>query len=586
MDGYIRLMSLYLTAFRGRHGGADIPGIFWTPESGQNLRLLTEALRQEAPWLGARISGREIFTLGVPDNPEADHLVAQKEGSWKPDFHNQGSRGLVLLMLLRRLKEKRVLVDLRTGFATVRSEDLPDGRMAVDGLELHLEAVGRLEFLLWFHPVRRILDPRPTALDEHGHRALDIWFPLEGVSVASAHPKRSPGGHSLQVGRRGRFVRQDDPAAVILTESVCDFPAQALVQSVRSWFGGATLDGTGLSLETDPSTAADLRLEQKPLPAPTTVGLDCNDRAIPLDEIFRYALGGQTALRLPRLPPATFHLSGLRDAAKADEVATILNQRAAEWPGVALQFAAEPLAGSDELFLDPKAPVVNQPRSARASGQAAGLFLECVQRAGGSPWRLEGPSLGWTLGVAQAFLYGKMHHLAFALLDPSGRIAASLVVPFRFSDLAEVAFGRSIAAKLWTRPPPGLSIHVDETLDLPPHFIDGFCPGADVWHLRRRSAPRVISATSFAWLAAGQIAHSDDRAFASLESETGVRFLYIERLRGTQSPLNALEGITALEHAWVPGRAERRLLPATLEWARGLLFQRDRFQAFAPGRLT
>jgi len=579
-------MSLYLTAFRGRHGGADIPGIFWTPEAGQNLRLITEALRQEAPWLGARISGREIFSLGVPDNPEADHLVAQKDGAWKPDLHNQGTRGLILLMLLRRLKEKRVLVDLRTGFTTVRSEDLPDGRMAVDGLELHIEATGRLEFLLWFHPVRRILDPRPTALDEHGHRALDIWFPLEGVSVASAHPKRSSGGHSLQVGRRGRFVREGDPAAVILSESVCDFSAQSLVQSVRSWFGGNTLEGIGLSLDTDPCSADDLKLEQGPIPSPTTAGLDWNDRKIPLHEIFRYALGGQTAQRLPRLPPATFHLSGLKDPSKSEEVATILNQRAAEWPGVALQFASEPVAGSAELFLDAKAPVVGQPRSARASGQAAGLFLECVQRAGGSPWRLEGPSLGWSLGVAQAFLYGKMHHLAFALLDPSGRISASLVVPFRFSDLTEVAFGKSIASKLWREVPSGLTIHVDESLDLPPHFLDGFCPEADVWHLRRRSAPRVISATSFAWLSPGQVAHSDDRAFASLDSETGTRFLYIERLRGTQSPLDALEGITALEHAWVPGRAERRLLPATLEWARGLLFQRDRFQAFAPGRLA
>ena len=50
--------------------------------------------------------------------------------------------------------------------------------------------------------------------------------------------------------------------------------------------------------------------------------------------------------------------------------------------------------------------------------------------------------------------------------------------------------------------------------------------------------------------------------------------------------IEALETIETLEHAWVPGRAERRNLPATLEWARGLLFQRDRFQAFAPGRLA
>lgn len=578
-------MSLYLTAFRGRHAGADIPGILWTPEAGQNIRQITDALRQEAPWIGSRVSGREIFTLGTPDNPEADHLVGQKDGAWKPDLHNQGTRGLLLLLLLRSLKAKRVLVDLRTGFATVRSEDLPDGRMAVDGLELHMEALGKLDFLLWFHPVRRILDPRPQALNEHGHRALDIWFPLEGVSVASAHPKRSQGGHSLQVGRRGRFVREGDPVAVILSETVCDLPAQTLVQSVRSWFGGNALEGTGLSVDADPSSASDLNLEQARLPDPTTVGLDWSGRKIPLEEIFRWALGGHTALRVPRLPPATFHLTGLRDPRMADEVATILNQRAADWPGVALQFASEPVTGSVDLLLDTKAPVVNQPRSARASGQAAGLFLECVRRAGGDPWRLEGAATGWTLGVAQAFLYGKMHHLSFALLDPTGRISASLVVPFRFADLSEVAFGRSIATKLWQEPPPGLSIHVEETLELPAHFLDGFCPGADVWHLRRRSAPRVISATTFAWLEPGQVAFSDDRAFATIGSEAGTRFLYIERLRGTQSPREALECIEALEYAWVPGRAERRLLPATLEWARGLLFQRDRFQAFAPGRL-
>ena len=579
-------MSLYLTAFRGRHGGADIPGLFWTPEAGQNLRQITESLRQEAPWLGVRISGREIFSLGAPDNPEADHLVGRKEGAWKPDLHNQGTRGLLLLQLLHALKAKRVLVDLRTGFATVRSEELPDGRMAVDGLELHLEATGKLEFLLWFHPVRRILDPRPKALDEHGHRALDIWFPLEGVSVASAHPKRSSGGHSLQVGRRGRFLREGEPVAVVLSEGVGEIEARVLVQTVRGWFGGDTLDNTGLSLESDPCPASDLGLDLSHLPAPEVHALDWNDQEVPLDELFRNALGGQTARRVPRLPPATFHLAGLRDRTLAEETALVLNQRAAEWPGIALQFASEPLPGSEELFLDPKAPVVTQPRSSRASGQAAGLFLECVRRAGGDPWRLEGASLGWSLGVAQAFLYGKMHHLSFALLDPTARIAASLVVPFRFTDLSEAAFGRSIASKLWERAPEGLSVHVDESLELPRPFLDGFCPDSEVWHLRRRSAPRAISATSFAWLPVGQIAHSDDRAFATLDSELGPRYLCLERLRGTLSPLEMLARIQALEYAWVPGRAERRAHPATLEWARGLLFQRDRFQAFAPGRLA
>jgi len=179
-----------------------------------------------------------------------------------------------------------------------------------------------------------------------------------------------------------------------------------------------------------------------------------------------------------------------------------------------------------------------------------------------------------------------MHHLSFAVIDPAGQIAASLVVPFRFADLSEVAFGKSIASKLWSKAPEGLTIHVDESLELPQHFLDGFCPGATAWHLRRRSAPRVLSATSFAWLAPGQAAFSDDRAFATVASEAGIRYFYLERLSGNQSPREALETIETLEHAWVPGRAERRNLPATLEWARGLLFQRDRFQAFAPGRLA
>lgn len=578
-------MSLYLTAFRGRHAGSDIPGFLWTPDPGQPIRQIADALRQEAPWIGARLSGREIFALASPDNPEADHLTAQKDGSWKPDLHNQGTRGLLLLLLLRALKQKRVLVDLRTGFATVRSEELPDGRMAVDGLELHLEGRDRHEFLLWFHPVRRILDPRPKALDEHGHRALDIWFPLDGVSVASAHPKRSQGGHSLQVGRRGRFVREGDPVAVILSETVCELQAPEMVQTVRSWFSGGALDGTGISIEVDPCPGSDLGLSEGHTEPPAAVGLDWEGNEVPLHDIFRYALGGYASVRVPRLPPATFHIEGLRDQVLAEEVATILNQRAAEWPGVALQFAAEPLPGSQPLLLDTKAPVVGQPRSSRASGQAAGIFLECVQRSGGVPWRLSG-DLGWSLGIAQAFLYGKMHHLSFALLDPSGSLAATLVVPFRFADLSEVSFGKSIASKLWSKAPERLTIHVDEALELPQHFLEGFCPSADAWHLRRKSVPRVLSATSYAWLPPGQAAFADDRVFATLRSENGARFLCLERLHGDQAPQAALAIVEALEHAWVPGRAERKTLPATLEWARGLLFQHERFKVFAPGRLA
>ncbi|HOX52933.1 MAG TPA: hypothetical protein PKY05_15725, partial [Fibrobacteria bacterium] len=68
-------MSLYLTAFSGRHGGGEISGFLWTPEPGQPVRQVLETLRQEDPWNGARQAGKEIFTLGHPDNPEGDHLT-------------------------------------------------------------------------------------------------------------------------------------------------------------------------------------------------------------------------------------------------------------------------------------------------------------------------------------------------------------------------------------------------------------------------------------------------------------------------------------------------------------------------------
>ncbi|HXP90193.1 MAG TPA: hypothetical protein VN931_04590 [Fibrobacteria bacterium] len=580
------MSALYLTAFLGRHEGGDIPGHLWTPDGGQPIRQIIEALRQESPWIAARLSGREIFTLDVPDNPEADHLAASREGSWKPDFTNLGTRGLVLLLLLRHLKATRVLVDARTGFATVSSQELPDGRLAVDGLELHLEPRGRDRFLLWFHPVRRVLDSRPNALSEQGHRASDVWFPIDGVSVASAHPKVAPGGHILQIGHRGRLVRDGDPAAVILSETPADLSAQSIVRAVRNWFPSGGMADQGLFLEPDPCPAEELGLAPTVLVDPDVVALDWEDREIPVSEVFRQALGGMTALRRPRLPAATFHISGIRDPRLAEQTALILNQRAAEWPGVALQFASEPVEGSTELRLDARAPVVLQPRSPRASGQAAGLFLECVRRAGGDPWRLDHPGAPWSLGVAQAFLYGKMHHLALALLDPMGRIAASLVVPFRFADLSEHSFGRSLASRLWSRAPDPLEIHVEESLELPAVFLESLAPHSNAWHLRRRSAGRAFSGTSYEWIQPGEGAVGPDRLLACVDSDRGPEHIVLDRLKGTGPIEAALQVVLALEHAWVPGRAERRRLPATLEWARGLLYQRDRFQAFAPGKLV
>ncbi|HNY29925.1 MAG TPA: hypothetical protein PKO15_03470 [Fibrobacteria bacterium] len=576
-------MSLYLTAFSGRHGGGEISGFLWTPEPGQPVRQVLETLRQEDPWNGARQAGKEIFTLGHPDNPEGDHLTGGREGAWKPDFTNQGTRGLALLLLLRILKQKKLFVDVRTGFVTIEHRELPDGKMEVHGLELHLEGKSKDQFLLWAHPVRRLMDARPTALSEHGHRALDVWFPLEGVSVASAHPKKGVNGTTLQIGRRAKFVRPGDPVAVVLSEQPGDLSAQQVIQALRGWFANGTLDPIGLSIAPDPQEANTLGLSEFHLDLPDFHGLDWEGRRVHMDDIFQKAQRGDMSVRVPRLPPATFHLTGLRpDLATA--TAHALNQRASHWNGVALQFAAEALPGSLELPMDPKSPMVIQPQSPKASGQASALFLECVRIAGGDPWRLNLEGMPYALGIAHAFLYGKMHHLALALLDPTGRLVGSAVLPFRFTDLAETGFIRNLASRLWKVEPSALVVHVDESLDLPHSFLEHLAPSATAWKMRRRSAPRAFSGRTFAWMPVETGVASADLAMVTVSGAHGEEHVSLERLSGT-APVDAvLSHALALEYAWVPGRSERRRLPATLEWARGLLYQKDRFGAFAPGR--
>jgi len=570
-------MALYLTALRGQHDGQRIPGLLWDAEAGRNYRQIIEHLRAENPWLGARLAGHDIFTLASPDDPESDHLRDEREGVWQIDLRQPGSRGLIQLLLLHHLRERKILVDIRSGFVAVRTRDEGD-RLVVDGLELHIEALNERECLLWAHPVQRILDARPDAFASANHRAIDIWFPLEGVSFASAHPKPQANGCSVGIGRRARLIRPGDPCAIIVTETPSELSAQEVVSALRSWFGGAII--AGMRFSSDPCSDSDLGFSEHPLPDTEAMALTALDEAIPLPEVFRAALGGQTAQRIPRLPPQNFHLAGLPESA-AMATAQGLNERAAEWHGVALQFSTEPVAGSIPLELDAKAPVVSQPRSSRASGQAASLFLECVRRSGGDPWRLRNPRGRWSLGIAQAFLYGKMHHLSLALVDPSGRLVSSCVVPFRFSDLGESSFVRNLGRKLWTEPPADLVVHVDEALDPPPAFLSGIAHHRPAWRIRRRSVPRAFGASSYAWLEPGLVAVSEKHVLALVEREDGIRPIALELLSGHDDPLRALEEILVLEFAWTPGRAERRHAPASLEWARGLLFQRERYQSLA-----
>jgi len=571
-------MAIYLTALQGKHNGQDIPGILWNVEAGQNVRLIVEHLRAENPWLAARLLGRDLFTLVHPDDPESDHLTGPREGAWQVDLRQPGSRGLIQLLVLQHLREKKVLVDMRSGFASVRTQEQADGRLLVDGLELHLESLGEHECLLWANPVQRVLDARPNALETAGHRAVDLWFPIEGTSLASAHPKRNAQGWSVSVGRRARLVREGDLCAVVGTEAPSHLSAQEVVNTLRAWFAGSEI--AGIKFSSDPCEGEALGFSEQSLPDTEAVGLLANDEAVALGDVFHAALGGHTAVRIPRLPPQTFHLSGLEEHA-AEAAAQALNERASDWHGVALQFSTEPLPGSLELPLDPKAPVVNQPRSARASGQAASLFLESVRRSGGAPWRLQTTQPRWFLGISQAFLYGKMHHVALALVDPTGNLASSCVVPFRFADLGDHAFAKSLGHKLWEVQPENLVLHVDEALDPPPSFFSGLAPRAPAWRIRRRSVPRAFGASTFAWLAPETVAVSDRHVVALVEREDGIRPLALDLLAGHDDPLRALEEILVLEFAWTPGRAERRHSPASLEWARGLLFQKDRYQPLA-----
>lgn len=573
-------MALYLTALRGQHDGQEIPGLLWGAEVGQNNRQIIDHLRAESPWLGARLAGRGIFTLTSPDDPESDHLKDGKETNWQIDLRQPGSRGLLQLLLLRHLRDRKVLVDLRTGFVSVRTREEGE-RLLVDGLELHVETLGERECLVWANPVQRVLDARPSALAASGHRAIDLWFPIEGVSFASAHPKPHPDGCSVSIGRRARLIRAGDPCAIIVGETPSELTAPELVNALRSWFGGVSI--AGLVLSSDPASGDDLGFSEHSFPDTDSVALDSSDNPLPLGDVFRAALGGHTALHVPRLPPQNFHLVGLRND-DALATAQVLNERAADWHGVALQFTTEPVPGSLPLELDGKAPVVAQPRSSRASGQAASLFLECVRRSGGDPWRLENPRGRWVLGIAQAFLYGKMHHLSLALLDPAGRLASSCVVPFRFADLGEAAFAKSLGRKLWIEPPEELVVHVDESLDPPPTFLAGLAPHRPAWRIRKRSVPRAFGASSFAWLESGTVAASDRHLFTLVEREDGIRPLGMDLLAGSDDPLQALEEVLVMEFAWTPGRAERRNNPASLEWARGLLFQKERYQPLAQTR--
>ncbi|MBK8804853.1 MAG: hypothetical protein IPN71_22855 [Fibrobacteres bacterium] len=302
-----------------------------------------------------------------------------------------------------------------------------------------------------------------------------------------------------------------------------------------------------------------------------------------MDDIFQKAQRGDMSVRVPRLPPATFHLSGLRPDVAAS-TAHALNQRSAHWSGVALQFAAEPLPGSIELPMDAKAPVVTQPQSPKAAGQAAALFLECVRCAGGDPWRLNLEGMPYALGIAHAFLctarcttwlwlcwippadWWVMRYCHFGSRTCRSRVRAQP----RFQALEAGACGTGHPCGRIAGSSPFVS-------GKPCAFGHGLEDASSF------GAPR-LSGRTFEWMPEETGVASADLAVVTVSGAHGTDHVSLERLTGTAPVDSVLAHALALEYAWVPGRSERRRLPATLEWARGLLYQKDRFGAFAPGR--
>ncbi len=581
-------MSCYLTAFSGRFAKNAIPGFWWTHESSRNAVPTLDILRHENPWLAAVSQGPRIFTLTAPDDPEGAGLGSSAEGELRLDGHR--SVGQVLeILLFKALASAGERVDLQGRFLAFGSRQLTAEKAAVDGVRLQLR-LQEDRWILWMHPVRRVIDGRslPEALKDRRGRPSTLWFAAEGLSAEGLLPRVTDTGIQIQTGRRARLLPAGAPIFMIMGEEQPDLEPRRLIESARRFLAAPALKEAGFEFDSSPLSLEELGFQLQDVSAPEAQVMDRQGALIPLGEHYRRALAGGLSERRSEVP-ATFHFTDVKDESGAEELALHLNQKAATWE-CGIQFATEPLPGSQPVSLgagaktavhiEPGSPLLMQPQSGRAAGQMGAILLECVRLAGGTPWKLAGDSMRPTLGIAHALLHGRQHHVAAVYCDETGTVRGGCVLPMRLSDLQGPELARGLRHRL-PELPENLLILLAEDLSVSTSFLDEFVKDAPTVRVDRLAMPWGIDASSYGWLKPETMIVSSSRLSACLAHPGGgLRMLGLESVRGEVNLPQTLGTVLALEHAWAPGRVEQRLSPAPLEWARGLLFQRSRFEAF------
>lgn len=582
-------MSSYLTAFGGRFTQDAIPGFFWNLENGHSSASPLDVLRRDDPWLCPVAQGRRVFTLAEPADPVSAGLVDGEAGSFSLENGKRHQVQLLETLLLRALQQSGERIDLQSRFVALGSRPLPGHRMAIDGVEMHLRY--REEALeIWMHPLRRIVDsrPLPEAIADRRNRPSTLWFVLEGVSHEGVFPKLTEVGVQMQLGRNLQLLSPTAPIFVLLGEEQPDIETRQLIEGARRWLGSEVVKEAGFAFSPHPLSMEELGFERTEIADPQAWALRPDGHRIELGEHYQQALSGKLSQR-EATEPKPFQLTDVPDAALAQELCEFLNDKATAWQA-GFRFVAEPTEGAIPLsvsnhgrtavHIDPSSPLMTQPHSARAAGQIGAIFLECTRLAGGTPWTLTGPDVRPSLGLTHALLHGRQNHLSAVYLDAAATPVGGTIMPLRLSELQHVEFARGLRRRLPPLP-SGTVVMLAEDVNLSAGFAAELGEGLHFVRVLRHSLPWAFGAASYDWLQAGQAVRDDKRLFACLPHPGGgLRMLGVEVLQGDLDPQDALASVLALEHAWAPGRVEPRLSPGPLEWARGLLFQKSRFENF------
>lgn len=587
-------MPSYLTAFSGRFLPPSIPGFSWATDPSTSLQAHVEHLRREDPWLSPVPMGKRLFTLAQPDHPEGMGIGDGQVAELAFEAGRRNMAQILETLLLRAFLREGERVDLGSRFLALGSRALSGDRLAIDGVELRLRNGKEAgQWMLWMHPVRRVVDARPLvdALAPRKGRSCTLWFALDGHSFEGAQPRVIDKGVQVQLGRHARLLAPNAPVLVLLGEEQPDLQPRQLIEAARRWLMLPAVREAGFAFAIDPLSAEDAGLERVTLEFPDAYAVDLEGQPVELGDHYGAALAGELSSREGEA--VAFHLEAGKDLERMQDLATFLDGKAQGWK-TNLRFLTEPAEGSlaislspqgkTPIHLDPASPLVTQPTSNRASGQLGAVFLECTRLAGGAPWRLAGGALRPTLGLCHALLHGRQNHLAAVLFDASGNPLGGAVLPLRLTELQSADFARGLRRRL-PEIPEGTLVLLAEDLTVSREFLDELRPGLSAACVVRQSMPWALDAGTYDWLVPGEAVADGRRLYACLPHHGGgARMMGIERLQGDLTPVEILSTCLALEHAWAPGRVEPRLSPGPLEWARGLLFQRGRFEAFLGGQ--